>query len=224
MRGSAVAKPPRPKPPFIDRLFVRFSRSRTIDGLWVGTSESKPHPALQRVLEALALIKRHDALHYSRVIGRLDRVWVHLIPSAQAHYDQPLNACVLDERYVLDETMSTARIASTIVHEATHARLEGRGILYYEKDRYRIEAVCLRRELNFLAGLPDAEPLREQVAHSIEWCASDREYLSNSKFQQREEQGQIETLHHLNVPNWFIRFALWVVRRRRSRSLAVREQ
>ncbi|MCC8962193.1 hypothetical protein H8A95_07635 [Bradyrhizobium sp. Pear76] len=199
---------------------MRFSKSRTIDGLWVGTSEGKPHPALDLVLEALALIKRHNALHYSRVISRLDRIWVNLIPSAQAHYDQSLNGCVLDERYVLQETMTVAKIASTIVHEATHARIEGRGIYYYEKSRYRIEAVCLRRELNFLAGLPDTEHARDEIVRTIEWCASDREYFSDPNFQQREDHGHIETLRHLNVPNWFVRFALWVIWRRRLRRFA----
>ncbi|MGY4478000.1 hypothetical protein [Bradyrhizobium sp. USDA 3364] len=55
---------------------------------------------------------------------------------------------------------------------------------------------------------------------TIEWCASDREYLSDPSFRQREDHGQIETLRHLNVPNWLIRLMLWVIWRRRLRSFA----
>ncbi|MHC2436808.1 hypothetical protein [Bradyrhizobium sp. USDA 4451] len=117
--------------------------------------------------------------------------------------------------------MTIERIASTIVHEATHARLESCGIEYYEKDRHRIEAICLRRELSFLAGLPDVELMREEIRQTIAWCASDREYLSDPSFQQRQEQGQIETLRHLNVPEWFIRLILGVIWRRRLRRFAV---
>lgn len=188
-----------------------------IDGLWIGTTESKPYPALRRVEEALQFIKRHDTLNYSRIIRNLDRIWVHLLPSAQAHYDQSLNACALDERYVLNETMTLERIASTIVHEATHARLEGWGVLYIEAMRYRIEKICLRRELNFLTKLRDSGQMQEEIMRTLEWCESGSIYLSNAGFRDRENQGQIDTLRYLKAPNWFVQFAMWLIRRRRSR-------
>ena len=93
-----------------------LSTGRKIDGLWVGTWESEPHPALQRVEQALQLIKRHDAFSYSRVTRHLARIWVYLIPGSGAHYESSLNACVIDDRYVLAEQTTVERIASTIVH------------------------------------------------------------------------------------------------------------
>lgn len=188
-----------------------------IDGLWIGTTESKPYPALRRVEEALQLIKHHDTLNYSRITCNLDRIWVHLLPSAGAHYDRSLNACALDERYVLNETMTLEKIASTLVHEATHARLEGWGIVYEKKSRYRIEAACLRRELNFLKRLPDSGRMQEEIARTLEWCESDQTYLSDASFRSREDQGQIDTLRYLKMPNWLVQFAMWLIRRRRSR-------
>jgi hypothetical protein len=210
-----VTKPDR-KPTRVDRLYLWWSKGRKIDGLWVGTTEAKPFPALRRVEEALQLIKRHDPLNYSRVIHNLDRVWVQLIPSAEAHYERSLNACILDERYVLDETMTLNRIASTIVHEATHARLEGWGILYEERSRRRIEAICLRRELNFVARLPDGGPFREEIEGALQWCATDHDHLSDASFRERKDRGQVETLRYLNAPNWLVRLALWVIWRRRA--------
>lgn len=195
-----------------------LSKSSTIDGLWIGTTESKPYPALRRVEEALQLIKRHDTLNYSRITRNLDRIWVHLLPSAQAHYDRSLNACALDERYVLNETMTLERIASTIVHEMTHARLEGWGIKYLEAMRIRIEAICLRRELNFLANLPDSEPLQDEIARALEWCASDHDFYSDKNFWWRHQEGEVETLRYLNAPNWVIRWAMWLILRRRQRA------
>ncbi|MDF0517076.1 hypothetical protein P0R31_07520 [Bradyrhizobium yuanmingense] len=188
-----------------------------IDGLWIGTTESKPYPALRRVEQACHLIKRHDALNYSRITRNLDRIWVHLLPNARAHYDRSLNACALDERYVLNETMTLEGIASTIVHEATHARLEGWGIFYEEKSRYRIEAACLRRELNFLTKLPDSGLMQEEIVRTLEWCESDQTYLSDASFRIREDQGQIDTLRYLDAPGWLVQFAMWLIRRRRSR-------
>ncbi|MCP4615819.1 MAG: hypothetical protein GY844_05235 [Bradyrhizobium sp.] len=220
-RGLVVVGKPERKLTLIDRIFkLWLSTSRNIDGLWLGTSEDKPYPASQRIEEALLLIKRHDPLNYSRIIGNLDRIWVSLLPSALAHYDRSLNACVFDERHVVQETTTIEWIASTIVHETTHARLDGWGIIYHEKDRYRIEAICLRREMNFLAKLPDAGPLREEVARTLEWCATDRDFLSDASFQERHDRGEVEILRHLNVPRCFVRLALWVIWRRRLRAFA----
>lgn len=213
-----VTKPDR-KPTRVDQLDLWLSKGREIDGLWVGTSEAEPYPALRRVEEALQLIKQNDPLNYSRVIRNLDRVWVHLIPSAEAHYKRSLNACIVDERYVLNEAMTLNRLASTIVHEATHARLEGWGIIYEERSRRRIEAICLRRELNLVSKLPDSGPLREEIVRALEWCATDHDHLSDSSFRQREERGQVETLRYLNAPNWLVRWALWVIWKRRLRSV-----
>lgn len=205
LRGAALVGKPYRKPAAVDRLGLWFSTSRNIDGLWVGTTESKPHPGLRRIEDALKLIKHHDPLHYSRVIRNLERIWVHLLPTARACYDRSLKACVLDERYVLLETTTLERIACTIVHEATHAKLERWGVSYDEKERSRIEAICLRRELDFIAKLPHSEPLREEKARTLEWCVSDHDYFSDVSFQQRDGQGQVETLRYLGIPDWLIR-------------------
>jgi len=212
-RGLVVVVKPDRSPSRIDRLGLWFSKSNTIERLWIGTTESKPYPALRRVEEALQLIKRHDALNYSRITHNLDRIWVHLLPSAQAQYDRSLNACALDERYVLNETMTLERIASTIVHEATHARLEGCGIIYEEKSRYRIEAVCLRRELNFLKKLPDTGLIQDEIARTLAWCENDQTYFSDASFRSREDEGQIDTLRYLKTPNWLMQFAVRLIRR-----------
>jgi hypothetical protein len=96
---------------------------------------------------------------------------VLLLPNARSCYYGSLRACLVDVRFVLLETTTLEEIASTIVHEATHARLERWGISYDEKQRSRVEAICLRRELNVAASLPHSEPLREQIARTLEWCA-----------------------------------------------------
>ena len=132
-----------------------------------------------------------------------------LIPNVRANYEPSLNACKLDERYVLLETTTLQRIASSIVHEATHARLERWGISYDDvKARSRIEAICLRRELNFIAKLPHSEPLREEIARTLEWCVTDHDYFSDVSFQQRYDHGNVETLRYLGTPDWLIRFLL----------------
>jgi hypothetical protein len=191
--------------PFFDKVDLWLSSGRCIDGLWVGSIEDKPQPGLSRVEDALRLVKDCDPLNYTRVVRYLDRIWVRLISRARAEYQRQLNACALDQRYVLSETITVEKIASTIVHETTHARLERWGIAYDEKLRPRIEAICLRRELNFASKLPDGEALREEVAASLEWYASDHDFFSDTRFDERHLKGSIETLRHLGTPEWFIR-------------------
>lgn len=205
MRSSNVSRQRAGKPSFIDRFFLRWlGTNRDFDGLWVGTTESKPHPALRRVEDALRLLKVQSPFHYSRVIRHLTRIWVHLVPSSDAHYDRSLNACVFDERFVLRKTTTLEEIASTIVHETTHARLEQSGVDYLEKDRLRIEAICIRRELNFLAKVPSSELLRGERARALEWCNSQPDYFLDASLQQKWQAGEIETLRYLNVPEWLI--------------------
>jgi len=218
LRGSISVKKFDRKLSLIDRLRLWLSTSRMVDGLLIDVWGSESQ-LLTRIEEALRLIKQHDSLHYSRVVNNLDRIWVHLLPDAAAHYDRSLNACVMDERFVLLESTTLERIASTIVHEATHARLERWGVVYDEKKRPRIEAICLRRELNFAAGLPDSESLQEEIRSTLEWCASDHEFFSDESFQQREVQGQFDTLRYLGTPNWLVSFLMRVVQRRRERWL-----
>jgi hypothetical protein len=213
-----VAKKPNRNPSYADLIALWLSTNRDVDGLWVGSTEGKPHQGLRRVEDALQLIKLHDPLHYSRIIRNLERVWVHLLPSALAHYNSSLNACALDERFVLAETTTLQKIASTIIHEATHARLDGWGIDYDEAVRYRIEAICLRRELNFLTKLPDSEHLQHEIVHTLEWYATKQDYFSDRNHQELDDQGAPDTLRYLGAPDWFVRFAMWFIRRRRARA------
>jgi hypothetical protein len=218
LRGLVLVRTPDRKPLLVDRLELWLSTGRKVDGLWIGTMEDEPWPGLSRVEEALRLIKNNDLLHYSRVLKSLDRIWVNLIPSARAHYDRSLNACVFDERYLLLETMTIEAIASVVVHEATHARLERYGIVYDEKKRSRIEAICLRRERSFLTRLRHSETLQAEITRSLEWSAQDHDYFSDASFRQRKDQGQVETLRYLGAPDWFINFLMYIVRRRRLRA------
>jgi hypothetical protein len=89
--------------------------------------------------------------------------------------------------------------------------LERWGVSYAdEKARSRIEAICLRRELNFVGKLLQNVPLREAIARKIEWYGNDHDYFSDVNRWQRWEQGNIETLRHLGTPDWIISIVLKV--------------
>lgn len=205
-RPKRMTKVSKLRASLMDRLLLRMCKSRSIDGLWIGTlKDAKAEYILRRVEQALNLIKCYDPLQYARVIHNLDRVWVHLLPAGQACFRASLQACILDERYVLSAATTPEMLAKTIVHEATHARLDQLGFEYDEKQRARIEAVCFRRERAFTAKLPQAEALQEEVARKIDWFARNGDYFSNESFHQRDKQGKIEALRYLGAPEWTIR-------------------
>jgi hypothetical protein len=192
------------KPGLLDRIKLALSTGRYVDGVWVGSWSEETD--VRRIEDALLLIKRHSPVHYSRIVGELARIWVIVLFHRGGQYRESLQACLLDERYVVAAT--SEQIASTIVHEATHARIARCGIRYEEKLRSRIEAVCRRRELAFAAKLPNGAELQEKVRHALEWYEANPEWHSNERFRERRKQGAADGLRYLETPEWLIAIAL----------------
>jgi hypothetical protein len=189
-----------------DRFALWVSKSRVTDGLWIGSAQSDAEPALQRVEAALQLINRCAPLHYRRVKNNLSRIWVTLVPHGAGCYLHSLNACLLDERVVASETTTLEWIASAIVHEATHARLEKRGIRYEEAIRLRIERICIRRELDFVRHLSGIDALQKEIAETLDWCRDGNAHYTDQNMRQGIDQGNADSLRHLGTPEWVIAF------------------
>jgi hypothetical protein len=190
----------------LDRMDFAMSASRHVDGIWIGSWRGNSED-LARVEEALSLIKQHSPLDYARITRELERVWVNISVYGRAQYHRALRACILDERYVADQATTAEEIASTIVHEATHARLERYGIKYKEELRTRIEAICFRRQLAFTVRLPNsAEP--QKIGRSLEWYKSNPDQFSDARFREYRTTGTAEALRYLGTPGWLIRALL----------------
>lgn len=157
---------------------------------------------------ALSLIRHHSPLDYARIARELERIWVKLNIRALGQYRVSIKTCILDERYIVDPTVAVEQIASTIVHEATHARIERYGIKYKEKLRARIEAACFRRELAFAARLPNSAELQHSIKRYLEWYQANPDELSDAQFRERDADGVIETLRYLGTPDWLVRAIL----------------
>lgn len=199
-----------------DRVMLRLSAGRSIDGLWVGTYyQENAEQAFRRVREALCLIKTYDRPKYGRLRRDLDRIWVRpLTSSGVAQFNPALRACLLDERFVLDDTRDAEFVAAAIVHEATHARLWNRGIRYDEAVRQRVEGICMRRELALARKLPDGHRVRQWAEDTLAIPAS---YWTDEAARDRSLQGRIEALQHLER-NWVARIGLALLKRRLRRT------
>jgi hypothetical protein len=196
--------PLRATPSIVDRIALAMSIGRHLDGIWIGSWSGRPAD-LTRVEQAMLLAKQHSPLNYARIIRDLERIWVFLLPHGLGQYQASLKACLLDERYVADPATSIERVASTIVHEATHARLQRYGIGYEEERRARIEAICFRRELAFATRLPDGAQLRQEIIRYLDWYQANPDYFSDAQFQKRRTHNEIEALRYLKTPDWLIR-------------------
>ncbi len=195
---------PATRPSLEERIDLWFSKGHLVDGIWVGSFRSDAKPAIQRIEDALRLIERNAPLHYRRVKNNLTRIWVNLVPHGAGCYLHSLNACVLDERAVASQTATVEWIASAIVREATHARLEKLGIRYDEAVRNRIERVCALRELNFARHLSGADALLEEINWRLDQCGGDNVFYTNQNMWEQTVQGNAEILRHLGTPEWVI--------------------
>ena len=191
-----------------DRLELRFSTSRDFDGLWIGTIESDAEAILRRVEEALAMIRLHDPRRYDRLRRDVSRIWVRLLPGDQASFNAAAGACQLDSRYVRDPTATTHDLATSIVHEAAHARIDRR-VSYREGLRHRIEAACRRQEQIFSRRLPGGTEVQQEIDA---WLAAppSKELWSDSAFEQRFVDGSLNALRHLGVPERILAVILGV--------------
>ena len=192
------------RPSLADKFALWLSKSRTVDGVWIGSAQSDSEPALQRVEAALQLIEHFAPLHYRRVKNSLSRIWVQLVPHGAGCYLHSLNACLLDERVVASETTTLEWIASAIVHEATHARLEKRGIRYVEAVRHRIERICARRELDFARHLSGVDALLEEINWRLDRSNDENTSFTNQDMWVGIDQGNADILRHLGTPEWVI--------------------
>lgn len=189
-----------------DKINLALSTARHVDGIWVGCWRGNPGDLI-RVEEALSLIKQHSPLDYARITRELERVWVDILSYGRGQYRHALRACMLDERYVANPTTTAEEIASTIVHEATHARLVRYGFEYKEELRSRIEMVCVRRQLAFAVRLPNSTE-RHRLAFSLEWHRSNPDQFSDTRFLEYRTKGIAEALRYLGVPDWLIQAVL----------------
>jgi hypothetical protein len=191
-----------PRVKLIDRLELLAFRGRWMEGLWVGGLD-KRSPSWRTIEEALALIKRHDSVRFSRITRDLERIWVRILPGAHGQFNASLNACELDDRFVLSVAERPELVAAVIVHEATHARLWRCGIGYDEAIRARVEAACFKRERAFAAKLPDGELVGAQAEGRLHYYTS--ETWTNAALRMGYEEGAAQALRDFGYPEWLIR-------------------
>ena len=190
------------------RLVVRLStkcvhRGVTIGILWPTASD---RVAVDRVKEALDLLALHAPIQLKRLRALVRGVWIQPGGPAGSYV---WAARVINIRY--SETLdipvpSPAELASTLVHEATHAYLESRGIKPNTTIRHRVEYVCSRAEIAFARRPPDGG---SSIIENAEFMlAQPPTFWSPESRLQR----YADYLRELDAPKWLVALFLRVGR------------
>jgi hypothetical protein len=109
--------------------------------------------ALARLDEALALIEKYQPWRFRHLQRDLDAIHVVRFPCRGAWIAEQ-GACVTELTFLARRDITAAPVASSIVHEGMHARVDCMGVNPYSRDRAREERLCRRAELEFGQALP----------------------------------------------------------------------
>ena len=178
----------------LDHRSLRRARAVRVDEVSFQIAEDDLSDAsdLERIRRKLA-----DALH---LITVLDNRWKRRLAShngailvenaSSSGYLSASDTILLAMDFVRDHDAET--IAGSLIHEATHARLEHWGIRAWPDLRPRIERRCLMEQIYFLKRLPGRDDL---VTHYEAWLTTS--WWSADQRRQR----RINYFRTLTMPN-----------------------
>jgi hypothetical protein len=193
----------------IHKFLFAISRKHIRDGVKIGMSfPDKNHPAdFLKIDQALNLISELDPRRYHQIKRDVKKIWVYIAPGYYAQWMNELQTCILDRDYFCRTNVSPAELALTLVHEATHARLDKLKIKYTEEIRHRVEQLCVKSEIAFAKRLPNGQKFVEIAESRLQTPES---YWTNAQFQQRD----LDTLAELRKKSWVARILYPIVKRR----------
>jgi hypothetical protein len=175
----------------------RTARHARVVGLDVYIDADSKDPndtqvVVDRLSAALELLNLIDPRRLARIRDEVPRVYIE--PAASSRYFAASNAIGLALRLVQRHDAET--IAATLVHEATHARIERRGIRAWPDLLSRIERRCVLEEIAFLEKVPGADDL---IAHYR--AQLDRPWWTP----QRRFERMVRYFEEIGAPRWFLR-------------------
>jgi hypothetical protein len=174
------------------RIEGKSSDVRMIHGLPVVVvntrSDIDTELVVRRLDAALDLIARHQPWRFRRLQRDFAEIWVRRYPCRAAYYPEA-RACLVELTFLANLGFSEAQIASSIVHEAVHARLHRMGVGGRPEHKSREERLCREAELDFGLAVPNGAPVvqrameslrlsDEEVAPAIDWAEASRRVAS----------------------------------------------
>lgn len=129
----------------------------TLRAIPVRVENSRPDIATEKVLErldeALALIQQYQPWRLRHLQRDIDAIHVVRFPCRGAWVVEQ-GACITELTFLARRDITAAPVASSIIHEGMHARVDRMAVSRYARDRAREERLCRRAELEFGQALP----------------------------------------------------------------------
>jgi len=108
---------------------------------------------LARLDDSLALIERYQPWRLRHLERDLKQFLVARFPCRGAYFPDE-RTCMTELTFLARRDISPATVASSIVHEGIHARVDLMGVRREDRDRAKEERLCRRAELEFGRALP----------------------------------------------------------------------
>jgi len=134
-----------------------------------------------RLTDALGLLQRFAPIRYTHLRRDLPRILVG-VTNRTAECLARVGICLVAFDYVVHPATTPARLALTLVHEGTHARLDRAGFEYRLEQRHRIERLCVTAEVVVARRLPDSESLLPRLDEKLTRPPA---FWSNEAFDER---------------------------------------
>lgn len=151
--------------------------------------------AVAKLTTALETLRECDPRRFRTARRVLERIVVS--PVYGNSYDHSLRTCFVDAGFLAKQSLQA--IAATIVHEATHARFEQRGIEYLTEHRARLERACVREQIRYLEGAGEVELARAYSARLEEM--QDAPWWTDEALKKAKQ----DRLSKHGIPRWLIR-------------------
>jgi hypothetical protein len=127
---------------------------------------------LERLDDALSLIERYQPHRYRHLKRDLAQIWIARFPCRGAYFPQN-RTCLTELTFLARRDISAAVVASSILHEGVHARVDGFrrrfGTTTYATDPAREERLCRKAEVAFGQSLPSdlGAPVTERALQTL---------------------------------------------------------
>lgn len=171
---------------------VLISPKNVLDGIKVvDAAGERSDQTIHSLHAALQVISQTDPRRFERLRRDLRRIV--LVKAGNPEFASEVGACLITSGYVRQN--SPEAVATTIVHEAVHARLHRRGIGYGPTMRSRVEEVCVKEQVAFARRLRNAEIvslLRQRLDGPL-WAPAQR------------HEDRMAALRKLRIPEWVLR-------------------
>ena len=197
---------------------IEFER-HTHRGIDVWLHHQAPKGACAALVDALDLIARVDPVRFAQIPRLLPGgIAAAAVNWATAWYNRSDRRCYIGATSLAHG--ETADLATYIIHEMTHARLDRLETGADLDTRVRIEKICVRRELAFVHKLvAHGVPTPKDLVASIEDHLHDfpTELYTRATHQRSYRRVALEKarmLKQLDTPRWLRRWALLRLRRR----------